>query len=112
MEESKKPKRPRIGNAPLGMTPDSAEHETRYEKVNYPSSSVQTDSRSEADHHSQGGYQQRSYGGYQQRPYQQRTQGYQQRPYQQRTQGYQQRPYQQRQQGDNNETSQIGRAHV
>ncbi len=105
MEESKKPKRPRIGNAPLGMTPDSAEHETRYEKVNYPSSSVQTDSRSEADHHSQGGYQQRSYGGYQQRPYQQRTQGYQQRPYQQRTQGYQQRPYQQRQQGDNNETS-------
>ena len=105
MEESKKPKRPRIGNAPLGMPADSAEHETRYEKVNYPSSPVQADSRSEGDRHSQGGYQQRSYGGYQQRPYQQRMQGYQQRPYQQRTQGYQQRPYQQRPQGDNNETS-------
>ena len=104
MEESKKPKRPRIGNPGLGIPAESAEHETRYEKVNYPSSSASTDSNTDTEQHSHGGYQQRNYGAYQQRPYQQRPQGYQPRPYQQRTQGYQQRPYQPRPQGaDQNE---------
>jgi len=94
MEESKKPKRPRIGTQGLGVQSESAEHEPRFEKVNYPSSSAPTDAREDGEqgHH---GYQQRNYG-YQQRPYQQRPTGYQQRPYQQRQNSYQQRPYQQR----------------
>ncbi len=110
--EEKKPKRPRIGTQGLGMpSVENAEHETRYEKVNYPSSQS---GDGDGDDRQQGhqGYQQRNYGGYgqqrqqggygqQQRPYQQRQQGGygQQRPYQQRQAGYQPRPYQQRQQG-------------
>ena len=104
MEESKKPKRPRIGIQPFGLPADNADHENRYEKVNYPSS--QSDMEG---HPENSGYQQRSYG-YQPRQqggYQQRQGGYQQRQqggYQQRQQGgYQQRPqqggFQHRQQG-------------
>ena len=66
MEESKKPKRPRISNAGMGMPMEGTDQESRY---NAP---------------------------YSPRPYQPRQQGYgQQRPYQQRQQGYQPRPYSQ-----------------
>lgn len=110
MEESKKTKRPRIGTQGLGIPSESAEHETRFEKVNYPSSSAPTDSREDGEQ-VRHGYQQRNYG-YQQRPYQQRPAVYQQRPYQQRQNSYQQRPYQQRtpggygQQNDGNQVDQ------
>ena len=94
--EEKKPKRPRIGTQGLGMpSAENAEHETRYEKVNYPSSQS---GDGDGDDRQQGhqGYQQRNYGGYGQQR-QQGGYGQQQRPYQQRQQGgYGQ---QQRQQG-------------
>ena len=89
MEEAKKNKRPRIGTQGLGISAENAEHETRYEKVNYPSSAAQSDNTRDDEQ----GYQQRNYG------YQPRQQGYQQRPYQQRQSGYQPRPYQPRQNG-------------
>lgn len=108
MEESKKPKRPRIGVQGFGMPADSAaEHETRHEKVNY---SLTEENQGGEESQAQT-YQQRNYGynnqrqqnGYQQRPYQQRQQGYQPRPYQPRTQqgGYhpRQQNYQQNQGG-------------
>lgn len=93
MEESKKPKRPRISNAGMGMPMDASDRENRY---NAP--------------YSPRPYQPRQQQGYmQQRPYHQRQQGYQPRPYQQdgytqtRQQGYtqpRQQGYQQpRQQG-------------
>ena len=104
MEEAKKPKRPRIGTQGLGMPSDSAEHETRYEKVNYPSSAAPAESSETGDQQAHHGYQQRNYG------YQQRQGGYQQRPYQQRQAAYQQRPYQQRTQpyGQQTETGEAG----
>ena len=105
MEETKKPKRPRIGSQGFGM-PMDADHETHSEKVNYPGTGSTTESGDNADQ----GYQ-RNYGyqprqqGYQPRNFQPRQQGYQPRGYQPRPQqgGYQQRPqqngYQPRQQG-------------
>lgn len=36
MEEAKKPKRPRIGNASAQTGSEAASHETRFEKINYP----------------------------------------------------------------------------
>ena len=89
MEEAKKNKRPRIGTQGLGISAENAEHETRYEKVNHPSSAAQSDNTRDDEQ----GYQQRNYG------YQPRQQGYQPRPYQQRQSGYQPRPYQPRQNG-------------
>jgi len=109
MEESKKPKRPRISNAGMGMPMDANDRENRY---NAP--------------YSPRPYQPRQQQGYgQQRPYHQRQQGYQPRPYQQggeqgsygrqgsytqpRQQGYQ--PRQQgygQQQGGYNQTRQQG----
>ena len=105
MEESKKPKRPRIGISGLGMPSDNSEHETRYEKVNYGSNQPHdTSAGGDSEEHGTHGYQQRNYGYGQQRPsYQQRTQSYQPRPYQPRP--YQQNGYNQqnRQQGSYNQ---------
>ena len=124
MEESKKPKRPRIGAAGASIANDFGDNEVRYEKVNYPS--ADTHAREEENKEEgprqyqqrQYGYQQRPQGGYQQRrPYQQRQQNYQrgegeQGGYQQRQQGdYQQRQqggYQQRQQGGYQQRQQGG----
>jgi len=109
MEESKKPKRPRISNAGMGMPMDAIDREGRY---NAP--------------YSPRPYQPRQQQGFtQQRPYHQRQQGYQPRPYQQageqnsynRQQGYnqpRQQGYQPRQhgygqqQGGYNQTRQQG----
>ena len=101
MEESKKPKRPRIGIQPFGLPADNADHENRYEKVNYPSSQSDMEGHPENSGYQQRsyGYQSRQQGGYQPRQqggYQPRQGGYQQRPYQQRQGAYQPRPYQPR----------------
>ena len=129
MEESKKPKRPRIGIQPFGLPADNADHENRYEKVNYPSSQSDMEGHPENSGYQQrsygyqsrqqGGYQPRQQGGYQPRQqggYQPRQQGgYQPRQqggYQPRQQGgYQQRQqggYQQRQQGGYQQRPQQG----
>ena len=88
MEEEKKPKRPRIGAGLGGIVRSSGE--PRYEKVNYPEHSAQSENQSSTEEN------QTSARPYQPRPYQPRTYGYQQRPYQNRYDqgGYQQhRPY-------------------
>ncbi|MDE7180781.1 MAG: rRNA pseudouridine synthase [Muribaculaceae bacterium] len=100
MEESKKPKRPRIGGVHgLGMPTDRTEHETRYEQRPYSQNSQNEGVNAQEGYQQRNyGYGQRQQGGYQQRPYQQRQQNYQPRPYQQRQQNYEPRPYQPRQQ--------------
>ena len=88
MEETKKPKRPRIGETGASIANDYAQNNDgpHYEKVNYPSH----------DTHSATGATEGQTGERPARPYQQRPYGYQQRP-QQST--YQQGGYQNRQQG-------------
>ena len=88
MEETKKPKRPRIGETGASIANDYAQNNDgpHYEKVNYPSH----------DTHSAAGATESQTGERPARAYQQRPYGYQQRP-QQST--YQQGGYQNRQQG-------------
>ena len=88
MEETKKPKRPRIGETGASIANDYAQNNDgpHYEKVNYPSH----------DTHSATGATEGQTGERPARAYQQRPYGYQQRP-QQST--YQQGGYQNRQQG-------------
>lgn len=101
MEETKKPKRPRIGagiaNIANDYTPNS--DNAHYEKVNYPASETRPADTGDVNDAEQGTrtYQQRSYGyqqgGYQQRQgsYQQRQGGYQNRQQQGHPGGYQNR---------------------
>ena len=96
MEESKKPKRPRIGVQGLGMPTDNSDQETRFDRGALSASNHHQDHSEDSN----DGYNHRNYGYNQQRPYQQRQQSYQPRPYQQRQQSYQPRPYQSRQQDD------------
>lgn len=88
MEETKKPKRPRIGETGANIANDYAQNNDgpHYEKVNYPSH----------DTHSATGATEGQTGERPARPYQQRPYGYQQRPQQS---SYQQGGYQNRQQG-------------
>ncbi len=87
MEETKKPKRPRIGETGASIANDYAQNNDgpHYEKVNYPSH----------DTHSATGATEGQTGERPARPYQQRPYGYQQRPQQS---SYQQSGYQNRQQ--------------
>ena len=87
MEETKKPKRPRIGETGASIANDYAQNNDgpHYEKVNYPSH----------DTHSATGATEGQTGERPARPYQQRPYGYQQRPQQS---SYQQGGYQNRQQ--------------
>ena len=87
MEETKKPKRPRIGETGANIANDYAQNNDgpHYEKVNYPSH----------DTHSATGATEGQTGERPARPYQQRPYGYQQRPQQS---SYQQGGYQNRQQ--------------
>ena len=96
MEESKKPKRPRIGVQGLGMPTDNSDQESRFDRGAISASNHHQDHSEDSN----DGYNHRNYGYNQQRPYQQRQQSYQPRPYQQRQQSYQPRPYQSRQQDD------------
>ena len=87
MEETKKPKRPRIGETGASIANDYAQNNDgpHYEKVNYPSHNT----------HSATGATEGQTGERPARPYQQRPYGYQQRPQQS---SYQQGGYQNRQQ--------------
>lgn len=87
MEETKKPKRPRIGEPGASIANDYAQNNDgpHYEKVNYPSHNT----------HSATGATEGQTSERPARPYQQRPYGYQQRPQQS---SYQQGGYQNRQQ--------------
>lgn len=63
MEESKKPKRPRIGMPASNMSmSEPGETESRYEKVNYPEGTNSQDRGSEQGEQMHRPYQQRNYG--------------------------------------------------
>ena len=107
--ESKKPRRPRIGQIPGAADNAFGSNDNHYEKRSY--SAPAADGASAADADSQErrpNFPARE--GYPQRPYQPRQSNYGQGGYQQRQGGYQQRPYnnnrpggyQQRQGGYNN----------
>ena len=107
--ESKKPRRPRIGQIPGAADNAFGSNDNHYEKRPY--SAPAADGASAADADSQErrpNFPARE--GYPQRPYQPRQSNYGQGGYQQRQGGYQQRPYnnnrpggyQQRQSGYNN----------
>ena len=127
--ESKKPRRPRIGQIPGAADNAFGSNDNHYEKRPY--SAPAADGASAADADSQErrpnfpareGYPQRPYqprqSNYGQGGYQQRQGGYQQRPYNNRPGGYQQRQggynnnrpggYQQHQGGYNSENRQSG----
>ncbi len=119
MEDIKKPKRPRIGSMNSSMAgSENGDIESRYEKVNYPTSSSHSsddaNSDSSARMHTQRNYgynqrpnnygqRQNNYGQRQNNYGQQRSNGYNQ-GYQNRNQGYQNRQenYQYHNQEDGN----------
>ena len=99
MEETKKPKRPRIGSAGMNVSSDTGENESRYEKVNYPSDSMRSSAAEGDGEQNHGNYQQRNYG------YNQNRGGYNQN----RQQGYgQQGGYNRNNQGGYNQNRQQG----
>ena len=100
MDSDKKPKRPRITTAYTPAGSDNADHENRYEKVNYPEKGAEATDQTSAE---QGGYQRPYQGGYQrQNSYQNRYQnGYGQ-------QGYQRQGYQPKAEGDEGSAASAG----